>query len=187
LILDADEDKKLYGHLFGDEPAAEGSGDEDSEEADLLDSDEELEDDDDQEDEYFDADKDEAVEESDDNEMDQIFGRNGFASGSSDDAGSGSGEDEEEGEDGPGSDRHRAMLEAVVGKSARELARERRQRRSEVVTEVYPESEYNLPAPGEQINTRREIKTTFDCRMGAQKGRSKEPAFSLFLLFPYFL
>ena len=132
------EDERRYGHLFGKRGGASDSeeeGDEeDSEsEGDLLDSEEEEESGSGEEEDY-------------DSDLEEAFARAG-AAGESD-------EEEEEEDmiqqlaDNDDDDAREAMVRAVTGgKDA--SGKERRRRREVVVTEAYPESEFNLPAAGQ--------------------------------------
>jgi U3 small nucleolar RNA-associated protein 14 len=157
-----EEDNKLYAHIFGDGEGGSSGGDfsdgssEDvsGSDGDLLKSDsegegeevaDEFESEEEEEEEEgdsdLDAENDVAGEGSDDEDL-----LSGISDADDEDdldeAGAAASEDEEAEEE-----RHAAMLQAVTGGAGR--AGRKRKRERDVVTEVYPESEYNLPAHGE--------------------------------------
>ena len=151
------EDERRYGHLFnkggngggGFTSSEDEESDEEGEEGGggLLDSDEESDGDDVSEDE-----------DEDDSELEDVFAQAGKRKRGlgADDVGEEESdeddlEDAEDFEDDDEQDQdaaHDAMVRAVTGNEGAAANKDRRKKREVVVTEAYPESEFNLPAAG---------------------------------------
>ncbi|KAK9806336.1 hypothetical protein WJX72_010623 [[Myrmecia] bisecta] len=116
-----EEDKKKYGAWFGDEEQGDGAEASDKEDG-LLQSDEEAE---------------EEPNPDDYSEEEDIFGEAGADLGDAEVELDG--QSDEEGAEEEDEAKHQAMLDAVRGKDV-----QRRKRREVVISEAYPESEYNL-------------------------------------------
>lgn len=151
------EDERMYGHLFKDKNGGDASEEEEDEddseeeEEDLLNS----EDDDEKEDA---SDSEEENDEEEDSELENVFAKAGAAGG--DDSPTFFGGDEEEAEKQSDDDddeyamkeaRREAMVRAVTNGAVSgdgKTMRGGRRKKEIVVTEAYPEYEFNLPAAG---------------------------------------
>lgn len=149
------EDERMYGHLFAKRKGGGGGGDSESEDED-SDEDEGGSDDDlldsgeDDDSEVEGSEEEESGEsEEEEDEVDDIFGQAGGLADSDDQAEGSSDDDLAEGksEDEGDAEAHEAMVRAVTGGVA-DAKRAKQRKRDVVVTEAFPESEFNLPAAG---------------------------------------
>jgi U3 small nucleolar RNA-associated protein 14 len=151
------EDERMYGHLFKNKKDDGGSASEDEEVESESEEDDLLNSDDDDEEVNEDSEDDEEEEEEEDSELEEVFAKAGAAGGG--DSPTFFGSDEEAEEEGDDDDddyetkeaKREAMVRAVTdGAVSGEGGRATRGRRKKeiVVTEAYPESEFNLPAAG---------------------------------------
>jgi U3 small nucleolar RNA-associated protein 14 len=147
------EDERMYGHLFkkdkGGGDASEEEEEEDEEEEEESDEDDLLNSEDDGEEEA-------SEDEEEDSELEDVFAKAGAAGGGESPTFFGSDEEAEEEDEDDEDDyavkeaAREAMVRAVTdGAVSGEGRNIRGRRRKEiVVTEAYPESEFNLPAAG---------------------------------------
>ncbi|KAG7667273.1 hypothetical protein Ndes2526B_g04225 [Nannochloris sp. 'desiccata'] len=147
------EDERMYGHLFKNKQGGDASEEEEDEdeEDDLLHS----EDDDEQENI---SDSEEENDDEEDSELEDVFAKAGAASDGDSPRLFGSDEEEAEEEGDDDEDeyemkeaRREAMVRAVTDGAVCGEGKNitgRRRKKEIVVTEVYPESEFNLPAAG---------------------------------------
>lgn len=148
------EDERMYGHLFKNKQGGDASEEEEDEdeEDDLLHS----EDDDEQENI---SDSEEENDDEEDSELEDVFAKAGAASDGDSPRLFGSDEEEAEEEGDDDEDeyemkeaRREAMVRAVTDGAVCGEGKNitgRRRKKEIVVTEVYPESEFNLPAAGQ--------------------------------------
>ena len=142
------EDERKFGHLFARKSGGSDASESDEDEDDAATGEEEEEDNDA---DLLNSDEDSQEEEEEDSGLEEAFGP--LESGGGDDDGD---EDEEAGfdnEDDIEYDEaaHEAMVRAVTG-GAGTRAKDRRRKKEVVLTEAYPESEYNLPSTGQSVS-----------------------------------
>lgn len=120
------EDERMYGHLFADRDEDEEDASEDDD--DILTSDEEENDDSEEE----------------DDELDDVFAQ----VASSDDSDDDSRDTERDEQDDDDDAAHAVMMAAMTGSLPT-----KKKKKDVVITEAYPESEFNLPVAGKLLST----------------------------------